>query len=62
MNDVASAVHERLGALLRAEGVKFRLTHHEAVTTSAEAAAVRGAELRSGAKAMLRIPPPLCPR
>jgi Ala-tRNA(Pro) deacylase len=40
-------------ALLRAEGAEFRLTHHDAVTTSAEAAAVRGAELRSGAKAML---------
>jgi len=46
-------VHATLVALLRAEGVEFRLTRHEAVTTSAEAAAVRGAELRSGAKAML---------
>jgi Ala-tRNA(Pro) deacylase len=46
-------VHAELVALLRAEGVEFRLTHHEPVTTSAEAAAVRGAELRSGAKAML---------
>jgi N-methylhydantoinase A/oxoprolinase/acetone carboxylase beta subunit/N-methylhydantoinase B/oxoprolinase/acetone carboxylase alpha subunit/prolyl-tRNA editing enzyme YbaK/EbsC (Cys-tRNA(Pro) deacylase) len=46
-------VHARLVALLREEGVTFRLTHHEPVTTSAEAAAVRGAELRSGAKAML---------
>jgi Ala-tRNA(Pro) deacylase len=46
-------VHARLVALLREEGVNFRLTHHEPVTTSAEAAAVRGAELRSGAKAML---------
>jgi Ala-tRNA(Pro) deacylase len=33
--------------------VDFRLTTHDPVTTSAEAAAVRGAELRSGAKAML---------
>jgi Ala-tRNA(Pro) deacylase len=33
--------------------VEFQLTHHDAVTTSAEAAAARGAELRSGAKAML---------
>jgi len=49
----AGGIHERLLALLRAEGVEFRLTHHDAVTTSAEAAAVRGAELRSGAKAML---------
>jgi len=46
-------VHARLVALLRTEGVEFRLSHHEAVTTSAEAAKLRGAELRSGAKAML---------
>ena len=46
-------VHARLVALLRDERVEFRLTRHEPVTTSAEAAAVRGAELRSGAKAML---------
>jgi Ala-tRNA(Pro) deacylase len=47
------AVHARLLALLRADAVEFRLTHHDPVTTSVEAAAVRGAELRSGAKAML---------
>ena len=46
-------VHARLVELLRAEGADFRLTHHDAVTTSAEAAAVRGADLRSGAKAMV---------
>ena len=46
-------VHAKLVALLRAEGAEFRITCHEPVTTSAEAAAVRGAELRSGAKAML---------
>jgi Ala-tRNA(Pro) deacylase len=45
--------HAKLVALLSAEAVEFRLTHHDPVTTSAEAAAVRGAELRSGAKAML---------
>jgi len=39
--------------LLRSEGAAFQLTHHDPVTTSAEAAAVRGAELHSGAKAML---------
>jgi Ala-tRNA(Pro) deacylase len=39
--------------MLRTDGADFRLTHHNAVTTSADAAAVRGAELRSGAKAML---------
>ncbi len=48
-----AAVHTRLVELLRADGADFRLTHHGAVTTSADAAAVRGAELRSGAKAML---------
>src|SRR6476661_8052545 len=47
------AVHAELLVLLTAEAVEFRLTHHDPVTTSAEAAAVRGAELRSGAKAML---------
>ena len=46
-------VHERLLDLLRTEGVEFRASSHDPVTTSAEAAAVRGAELRSGAKAML---------
>jgi Ala-tRNA(Pro) deacylase len=46
-------VHGELVRLLRREAADFRLTRHEAVTTSAEAAAVRGAELRSGAKAML---------
>jgi Ala-tRNA(Pro) deacylase len=49
----ATAVHAQLVELLQAEGADFRLTHHDAVTTSADAAAVRGAELRSGAKAML---------
>jgi Ala-tRNA(Pro) deacylase len=47
------AIHAKLVALLSAEAVEFQLTHHDPVTTSAEAAAVRGAELRSGAKAML---------
>jgi Ala-tRNA(Pro) deacylase len=46
-------IHARLVALLRAAGADFALLHHEPVTTSAEAAAVRGTELRSGAKAML---------
>jgi Ala-tRNA(Pro) deacylase len=46
-------VHAKLVALLTDEAVEFRVTHHDPVTTSAEAAAVRGAELRSGAKAML---------
>ncbi len=46
-------LHAKLVSLLRTEGAEFTLTRHEPVTTSAEAAAVRGAELRSGAKAML---------
>jgi len=47
------AIHAELLALLRAEGANVQLTHHEPVTTSAGAAAVRGTDLRSGAKAML---------
>jgi Ala-tRNA(Pro) deacylase len=47
------AVHAELIALLAAEAADFQLLHHEPVTTSAEAAATRGTELRSGAKAML---------
>jgi Ala-tRNA(Pro) deacylase len=47
------AVHAELIALLTAEAADFELLHHEPVTTSAEAAATRGTELRSGAKAML---------
>src|SRR3954447_20764148 len=49
----AARTHRELLELLRSEGAELRLTHHEAVTTSAEAAAVRGVELQSGAKAML---------
>ena len=41
------AVHARLVSLLRGEGVDFRLTQHDAVTTSADAAAVRGESPRS---------------
>jgi Ala-tRNA(Pro) deacylase len=44
---------ERLLELLETEGAEFRLSRHEAVTTSAEAASVRGVDLGSGAKAML---------
>jgi Ala-tRNA(Pro) deacylase len=47
------AIHAKLLALLSAEAVEFQLTHPDPVTTSAEAAAARRAELRSGAKAML---------
>jgi len=44
---------EDLIAMLERGGVEFRLTHHDPVTTSAEAAALRGVGLNTGAKAML---------
>jgi Ala-tRNA(Pro) deacylase len=50
---VTDDARDALVALLRTEGAEFELIQHDAVTTSAEAAAVRGTELRSGAKAML---------
>jgi Ala-tRNA(Pro) deacylase len=46
-----SDVYRRVLDLL--QGVELRVWRHEHVTTSADAAAVRGAELRTGAKAML---------
>jgi Ala-tRNA(Pro) deacylase len=46
-------IHRQLVELLQREAVEFRLTQHDRVTTSADAAAVRGVELRSGAKAMV---------
>jgi Ala-tRNA(Pro) deacylase len=39
--------------LLDSEGVEYSVTHHEPVTTSQAAAAVRGVELNTGAKAMV---------
>jgi hypothetical protein len=48
-----NTVIAELVTLLRAKGAEFQVRHHEPVTTSTEAAAVRRAELRSGAKAML---------
>lgn len=47
------AVHARLIAALNDGGVSFRLIHHEPVYTSAEAAAVRGTPMHSGAKALI---------
>jgi Ala-tRNA(Pro) deacylase len=47
------SAHARLIALLHEDGAEFELSRHGSVTTSAEAAAVRGTDLRSGAKAML---------
>ena len=45
--------HERLIARLEHASVEYTLTKHEPVYTSAEAAQVRGTELRSGAKALI---------
>jgi Ala-tRNA(Pro) deacylase len=46
-------LHERLVALLESEDLEFTVTHHAPVTTSEAAAAVRGVDLNTGAKAML---------
>jgi Ala-tRNA(Pro) deacylase len=48
-----SIVLDRLRTLLRSAGVSFQETHHAPVFTSEEAAAVRGASLASGAKALV---------
>lgn len=50
---MAETVHDRLLDLLRNDGVQFRLMEHEPVTTSADAARVRGVGLQTGAKAMI---------
>jgi Ala-tRNA(Pro) deacylase len=44
---------ERLVELLRRSGATFRTVEHEAVTTSEEAARVRGTPLQQGAKALV---------
>jgi Ala-tRNA(Pro) deacylase len=49
----ALPVFERLKAGLSSAGVLFTHTHHEPVYTSAEAAAIRGVSLHSGAKALI---------
>lgn len=46
-------VFTRLKAALGAANTRFELMHHAPVYTSAEAAAVRGTSLRSGAKALI---------
>ena len=46
-------VFERLKAALESAGVLFKHTRHEPVYTSAEAAAIRGVSLHSGAKALI---------
>jgi Ala-tRNA(Pro) deacylase len=50
---MAGSVFERLSEKLTAAGVTFTVTRHAAVFTSEEAAAIRGAPLASGAKALV---------
>jgi Ala-tRNA(Pro) deacylase len=47
------AVYANLAEQLRRAGVDFQTSRHAPVHTSAEAAAVRGADLHSGAKALI---------
>jgi len=47
------SAHARVLALLRQAGVVFTECEHAAVRTSEEAATIRGAPLRSGAKALV---------
>lgn len=46
-------VYEKLVQRLSRAGIEFTTTHHRPVFTSAEAAAVRGVDLHSGAKALV---------
>jgi Ala-tRNA(Pro) deacylase len=50
---MSDTVFNRIEALLRAHEVTPQVTHHEPVFTSEEAAAIRGVELCSGAKALV---------
>jgi Ala-tRNA(Pro) deacylase len=50
---MATSVFERLQAKLNEAGVAFSVSRHQPVFTSEEAAAVRGAPLASGAKALV---------
>lgn len=50
---MSESVFARLEQLLTGHGVEFRVLRHAAVHTSAEAAAVRGTPLASGAKALV---------
>jgi Ala-tRNA(Pro) deacylase len=47
------SVFEQILALLEKHHVSYRLTEHEPVRTSEEAARIRGAALKTGAKAMI---------
>jgi Ala-tRNA(Pro) deacylase len=52
-DETSTDVFGRIQRLLDAQNVEYRVLDHPPVTTSAEAARVRGASLSSGAKAML---------
>lgn len=47
------SVFEQILALLEEHNVPYRLTEHEPVRTSEQAARIRGAALKTGAKAMI---------
>jgi len=47
------SVFEKILALLEKNNVPYRLTEHEPVRTSEEAAKIRGVALKTGAKAMI---------
>lgn len=47
------SVHSKILSLLDTNGVKYATQHHEAVTTSADAARVRGVSMHAGAKALV---------
>ena len=49
----APSVFDRLSSSLEAEGADFSVMKHAPVATSAEAAAIRGTPLASGAKALV---------
>jgi len=46
-------VHSKILALLDEQGVHYETQHHEPVTTSADAARVRGVSMHAGAKALV---------
>lgn len=50
---MSESVFDRICSLLRERGVSFDVLEHAPVYTSAEAAAVRGTSLSSGAKALI---------
>lgn len=47
------SVFEKILALLEENGIPYKLTEHEPVRTSEEAARIRGVALKTGAKAMI---------